>query len=699
MAESSELLHLVKAGRILQYRQQNIAILSADEGTEFEIFYAKRWLAPDLTVSVGDGCVVVFADTPYAESAPIRYATITSAERSRSGLQVTVKVGPYVVVENADRLGPPRRPHPSGTPFFAWRGPATGMRPPTSDHEGRTAWRAAVDRLAANDFYTSSRFARIVRVNDQHGHEVRERRLELGQAVTAVIEVHSPGGDGVYSVIADADPSGSITGGIDRERADAESHIHVPLRPLIGGSTMVELAFVPDPLLSTRLTFALDTVRPTAPQAMAPAEVSSARADPQLVQGLAEHLRRTLTAIDPDQWLTLLLEHVLPLAPDDGVVRSITSEAALDLKEWQTVVELLDDPTRYRSGDAFRRLIAGLQHGSQTDVAELLGQLDLAVEKNVVDLGRELSSLPDGAVRQVVEVLLGELAGKEILDRLLPGVFDRLRDDMALRVAEECVAADPDAWVERVIRRWPEPGRMPDEALAMLLGWDITNKEVAPYLKEAIEDAVDRDDLEAVLDLAERSRALLPRSEQTRVQIAAARLIPDVELARQLLLDVVDDAAHLGEPDLATELAFTLRDYSAEGENADVDDAIERLEGVLTSLPVFGDYLAWRDRDAAEHLKPHLQGKVVHLVGGKKCDWAEELSTVLALRDLRWHESEKRQSPNLDWADSLDAERDIVIVIWTHCGHATTNSLQSKGVKYGYAKWNRVSVIEALRDS
>ncbi len=701
MAESTELLHLLKAGRILQYRQQNIALMSAAEGVEFEIFYAERWLAPDLEVSVGDGCVVVLADTPYDRSAPIRYATVTASDQSRAGLQLTVKVGPHVVVEDESLLEPPRRTHPAGTPFFAWRAVVTGMRPPQSDHEARLAWRSAVGRLAGNDFYSGSSFARIVRVSDHHGHEVRERRLELGQTATAVLEVHSPGQEGVYSLIVDADPSGSVAGGIDSERPDAEHHLHVPIRPLTVGSQNIELSFLPDPLLSSRLSFALTTVRPTVSDPTPSPSGSSAKtsaAEPVLVQGLAEHLRRQLNELDPDDWLTLLLEHILPLAPDDPVVRSITAEAAHDLQEWRTVVELLDDPARFRSGDAFHRLIAGLHDGSQTDVASLLGQIDLGVEKNVVELEGELQKLPDGAVRQIVEVLLNAFAGKEILDRLLPRAFERVRDDLALRIAEECVAADPDAWVDRVIRRWPDPHLMPHDALAMLLGWEIINNGIAPYLKEAIEDAIDADDLETVLELASRGQTLLARAEQTRVQIAAARLVPDAEIAQQLLLAAADDVVGLGDPDLATELAFTMRELWEDGENAGIDESVERLETVLHSLPRFRDYLEWRDGDAADRVKPHVRGKVLHIVGAKRKPWADDLCERLALKDLRWHESEKRQRMELDWADAVDNDRDIVVLIWTHCGHATTKSLQSKGVEYRNAEWSRTSVLDSLRE-
>ena len=92
--EAPELLHLLKAGRILQYRQQNVALVSAAEGTEFDITYAERWLAPGLEVKVGDGSLVILSDSPYSRIDPVRYATVTATKHSRNGLQITIKVGP-----------------------------------------------------------------------------------------------------------------------------------------------------------------------------------------------------------------------------------------------------------------------------------------------------------------------------------------------------------------------------------------------------------------------------------------------------------------------------------------------------------------------------------------------------------------------------------------------------------------------------
>ncbi|MFT7610284.1 MAG: hypothetical protein ACI9MX_003368 [Candidatus Aldehydirespiratoraceae bacterium] len=702
-----ELLHLLKAGRILQYRQQNVALVSAEEGVEFDITYAARWLAPDLEVKVGDGAVVILSDSPYTQVDPARFATVIAVERSRTGLQLTIGVGPWPVVEDDAALTPPLRPHPTKPPYFAWRAPIAGLRPPRSDRESQEAWRGVVGRLRGNKFYADSNFARLVRVLDPHGHEVRERSLELGETATALLEVHSPGGDDqVHSVLVDSDPPGAVVGGIEKERADATNHLHVPVRALAAGTHTIDLAFIPESLLSTRLSFAIDAHKTTVPVAAqshpsAPTESAAAppTTDPALIQSLAERLRR-IDSIEPAQWLNLLQDHILPLAPDDPVVRSITAEAAYDIGEYLLVSDLLDDPTRFRAGDAFRRLSAGLHYSIPTEVPALLREIDLGVESNVARLAAELPRLPDGAVRQVAEVILDELAGKEVLDRLLPGVFLRLQDDLALRVARECAPADPDGWLARALQRWPDPHRMPADALSELLTWDINTAAVAPYLREAIEHHVDAGEIDEVLELSERARSLLPRVDQVRLRAATARLFlehdPTADTARILLLGAVSEAAGLGDPALATELAFTLRERWPAGANDETDAAVESLRAVLDDLTDFQEWLQKNAEDAAAKLKPMLNGKVVHIVGGRRKPWAEKLEHDLGLKELRWHESERKKPPSLDWAAGVDADRDIVVLIWTHCGHATSQGLDMAGVNYRHANWSRASILEAL---
>ena len=378
----------------------------------------------------------------------------------------------------------------------------------------------------------------------------------------------------------------------------------------------------------------------------------------------------------------------------------MTAEAAYEIGDYQVVIDLLDDPSRFRTGDAFRRLSAGLHFSIPTQVTSLLREIDLGVESNVARLAAELPRLPDGAVREIAEVILDELAGKEVLDRLLPAVFLRLRDDLALRVARECAPADPDAWLDRALDRWPDPHRMPDDALAEILTWDINTAALAPYLREAIENHIDGGEIDDALELGERARSLLPRLDQVRLRVATARLFFEheetVPMARDLLLEAATEGAGLGEPDLATELAFTFRERWPVGDDDAVDTTVERLRTVLDDLADFQEWREKRDSDAASKLRPAMQGKVLHIVGGRRQPWVDQLRTDLGLKELRWHESEKKKPPSLDWAGGVDPNRDLVVLIWTHCGHRTSQGLDVAGLRYHHATWSRASILEAL---
>jgi len=705
---TADLLHLMKAGRILQYRQQNVALVSAPEGTEFEITYADRWLAPGTDVGVGDGAIVVLGDSPYRMVDPVRFATITRADRTTGALEITIKVGPWPIL--TDDVSPaypvPDRPIDSSSPWFVWRGAGTSLRNPQSDEEAHDAWRAVVDRLRGNQFYAESRFARLVRVLDPHGHEVRGRGMVLGETATAVIETRCVSdGDHVHSVLVDTEPPGAVAGGVREERVDDVGRLHVPMRPLASGSHQVSLSFVPDPLLSTRLSFEISARVAATPDPDHRPISASPRSSPAgpgtdsaHVQALAQRLRR-IEAIEPEQWLELLVDHVLPLAPVDAVLRSMVAEAAFDLGDDRLVVEMLDDPARFRTGDAFRALIAGLRYGARTDVAGFLREIDLGTERNIAMLAKALPALPDGAVRDMAEAILDELAGKEVLDRLLPSVFFRLHDDLALRVAQECVAADPDAWLDRTLRRWPDPSRIPREALDEILNWDIRDAALAPYLREAIEIRVASDDLVGVTELMSRAEGLLPRAEMIRLRMATALLCfkGDAELSKRMLLEVVDRAAGLADPDVWVDLAFTLREFWPPEADADVDAAIQRLGLTLSSSEVFQQWREMKFEGESAALRRETNGRILHVVGAWRPIWADVLAEDLGLRNLRWHESERSDSPPMDWAVAVDPERDLVVVLWTHCGHSTLRSLDAAGVAYLSAVFGHASILAALR--
>ena len=106
-----------------------------------------------------------------------------------------------------------------------------------------------------------------------------------------------------------------LTPGVGGSVHDA-SESSTEVRPLAAGTHVVDLAFVPEPLLSTRLSFSIDAHKAVAP---APAPLlpppvagrpelepepggTAPPSDPVLVQALAERLRR-LDAIEPTQWI------------------------------------------------------------------------------------------------------------------------------------------------------------------------------------------------------------------------------------------------------------------------------------------------------------------------------------------------------------------------------------------------------------
>jgi hypothetical protein len=43
-----------------------------------------------------------------------------------------------------------------------------------------------------------------------------------------------------------------------------------------------------------------------------------------------------------------------------------------------------------------------------------------------------------------------------------------------------------------------------------------------------------------------------------------------------------------------------------------------------------------------------------------------------------WHESEKKKSPNSDWANALDSERAVVVIIFQYIGHALSGQIKQK---------------------
>jgi hypothetical protein len=173
-------------------------------------------------------------------------------------------------------------------------------------------------------------------------------------------------------------------------------------------------------------------------------------------------------------------------------------------------------------------------------------------------------------------------------------------------------------------------------------------------------------------------------------------------LAASMLYEAVSDAATLGQLDLATELLDALR-AARELKDVPLDQSqLERLEevvvGAIDADDRFSQWRRFQDQTLYDELRPKLANKVLHLVGGRRAAWANELERGLGVARLQWHERAKDESPNLDWAFGLGADDVVVIMRWI--GHDTTESLVSlcrnRAVPYGYASGGKRSVLAKL---
>ena len=94
------------------------------------------------------------------------------------------------------------------------------------------------------------------------------------------------------------------------------------------------------------------------------------------------------------------------------------------------------------------------------------------------------------------------------------------------------------------------------------------------------------------------------------------------------------------------------------------------------------------------------RNKVVHLVGGKRSAWEPALASGLEASKLIWHEAEKHKSPTADWVDDVTAERDIVVVLTEHIGHALSgrviDACKRRGITWVPAKTGERHVLVAL---
>ena len=126
----------------------------------------------------------------------------------------------------------------------------------------------------------------------------------------------------------------------------------------------------------------------------------------------------------------------------------------------------------------------------------------------------------------------------------------------------------------------------------------------------------------------------------------------------------------------------------------------ERLDSRLEESDELQSWKAMQNDSLYPAAATLCRNRVVHLVGGKRAAWESALASGLEADKLIWHEAEKHKSPTADWVDDVTADRDIVIVLTEHIGHALSgrviDACKRRGVTWLPAKTGERWVLEAL---
>jgi hypothetical protein len=354
-------------------------------------------------------------------------------------------------------------------------------------------------------------------------------------------------------------------------------------------------------------------------------------------------------------------------------------------------------------------LEAALRLGETDVIPDLIHEAEIESEAALVVIERAAPHAPDGSIDALLSAIIdADALGDTTFARLVERLGSHVRSsDLVCKIADKLVYIFPEAGARLLMDRW-EPSHIPPVALDMLLDWEIEPERLVPYRQCALEAAVQASDVDRICQIAKAVRNMGPTVARAALMGSAAEALLIVgdsnskALAASMLYEAVSDAATLGQLDLATELLDALR-AARELKDVPLDQSqLERLEDVVAGALDRDDRFAlWRrfqEDTLYEKLRPKLANKVLHLVGGRRADWADELERNLGVARLQWHERAKDESPNLDWAQGLDADDVVITTRWI--GHATTEPLfslcRNRKVPYAHVFGGKRAVLEKL---
>lgn len=708
------MLYLLKSARVREYHQQNVALMAAAEGDEIDIAYSLRWVQDGLEPQEEDGCVIVFSDSPFTDFVPVRFGVLRHVGMREERLYLRVELGPLVRPGGRDVLTERWRARTDeGRPgkVFVFTDENPGLLSPRSLTEVDEAWRTTIDALGSNGFYERSTFARVLRVEDSGGDVIEfERVVPVGEELRAVVELRSPHEQpGPVSVVGEARPSGSAQ--VQRVDSASTATVEVPVRLAAPGPCSVTLRILPEPLRSSRpllfLSAAASESGDAVPLSLGAAAGTTVPAATE-VAALTARLERDAT-LDDAAWVGLFEDVFLRWSPDDPVLLQSYAQHCFAHGDYdKTIAALGRIDNRTPEGDHLL-LLASLRSGRPAPYAELVERIDFNAEGPFVELLDAAAQATEDVGMTLFALLPHRLLGDEKSLRLLERARDRIHTpDAVCQLASLIVYGDSEAAADVLLEAWPNPNGMPDQAVDLLLQFGRRVSRLAPYVRAYV-DRLGAAGLWGSLDKVVAQLSVLPERDRYEIGGRAGQLMVGAEVndvrerGFELLLRMIETARRLSDLDTAVALAWSLSAAAPQLDATFQALATETMASVRADIErsdVFAEYQKAKEHARDNRLFAACQGKVIHLVGGKKEDWVSEVKAVTGAAEVRWHETEKAKRPTIDWADGLRHDRDYVVVIIDRISHAASGAVKERcaagGVLHVPSRLSRRAVLDDL---
>lgn len=682
------MLYLLKASRIREYHQQNVAILGAPEGDEVRIGYNLRWVQPGLLPVEGQGCVLVFSDNPWAQFVPVRFGVLSHVGQSGERLELTVRLSTFVrpgqTAVLSERWSAGVGPLNPGREQYLFEDENLGLAAPRSLAEEAEAWRSIVDELAGDGYFERSIFARLISVIDDRGLPVdSERAVVVGDRLTARFEVRpARAPEEPIRIVLDSDPVGAVEM-VDGPDAILPGIVDVPIVARTPGSAQLTFRFLPEPALASRpeLWFSIDGASETAPPVIAAtADAGPSAFRPGDLGRLVARLERE-AHLDHTGWIGLLDDVLLPSAPTDpGLLEALARHAFAAGDAGRAVEALRRVAPRSADGDRLL-LLASIATGNARELADLVETVDLDDERLFADLLDTLDGAPEAVWQPILNRLPHELVGEDKTVRLLNASLPYVRGEaLIVGVAEHYVFAGLyDDAAKVLVDRWPIAGSCPARVLGMLEELGRLGTRLVPYLEQHLTNMAELGDWSAVEKVLDRSASAIDDAEVRRLSAKVGDLMavadePHVRLRGAMLLTEAAQRARLTDLDEA--VAYGERAVTICADNPDSPEAAAvaalrvSLALAIEQTSVFREYKEALSDARLERVRRRFGGQVLHIVTGHaQPPWADQLRNAILLAELRWHQTAKDRSPETAWTSGMRPDRDAVLMFTDWIGH------------------------------